>query len=159
MIKIENMRYVFILIVVVTCFSCKKETIDKTPKLLSRTWKMTAWEVVTPLQGTPLEGQSSNWYAPGGCYSEMTWDFQSNGDLIIKDAPSCIPSGSSGVYNSRWILVNNNKEINVTGSPFATFTYNIVSLTATKLVVQRNETVGYSGGTINLLLQREYTAQ
>lgn len=141
-------------------FSCKKETVnDRTPELLARSWKMTAWDVITPLQGTPLEGQSSNWYTPGGCYSEMLWTFQTDGNLIIKDAPSCIPSGTTGIYNSSWALKNNNKELEISGSPFGIFTFTIISLAPTKLVVQRNENVGYSGGTINLLIQREYTAQ
>lgn len=140
--------------------SCKKETVnDKTPELITKSWKITAWDVITPLQGTPLEGQSSNWYAPGGCYSEMLWTFQTAGTLVIKDPPSCIPSGTTGVYNSTWALTNNNKELNISGYPFGSFTYTIISLTPTKLVVQRNENVGYSGGEINLIIQREYTAQ
>lgn len=154
------MKQLFILLTMLTCFSCRKdEVVDRTPELLTKSWKMTAWDVITPLQGTPLAGQSPNWYSPGGCYSEMLWTYQPNGDLVIKDAPTCVPSGSSGVYNSKWTLANGNKEINISGSPFASFTYTIVSLNSTKLVVQRNENVGYSGGTINLLIQREYTAQ
>lgn len=154
------MKHLVFILTAFLFFSCKKETVnDRTPELLTNSWKMTAWDVVTPLQGTPLEGRSSNWYSPGGCYSEMVWTFEVGGTLVVKDAPSCIPSGTIGIYNSTWILTNNNKELNISGSPFGNFTYTIISLTPTKLVVQRNENVGYSGGTINLLMQREYTAQ
>ena len=109
--------------------------------------------------GTPLAGQSSNWYAHG-CYSEMLWTYEANGNLTISDTSSCIASGETGIYNSIWSLVKNNKVIVISGSPFGNFNYNIISLTEKKLVVQRNETVGYGGSnTIDLVTQREYTAQ
>jgi hypothetical protein len=155
------MKKIAYLLVLITLFiACKKETVtDQTSALLAKNWKMTALDVITPLQGTPLAGQSSNWYAPG-CYSDMIWTYNSDGSLTITEAPSCILAGTSGIYNSKWALVNNNREISISGSPFGNFTYTIISLTETKLVVQRNENISYAGGgTINLLLQREYTAQ
>ena len=154
------MKRLIFLLTLTLFFGCKKDIeIDKTPELLTKSWKMTAWNVITPLQGTPLAGQSSHWYARG-CYSDMLWTFENNGNLIIKDSPSCISSGSTGIHNSKWALVNNNTEINVDGYPFGKFTYTIISLTDTKLVVQRNENVGYGGSqTIDLVTQREYMAQ
>lgn len=153
------MKHLIFLLTLTLCLSCKKDAVvDRAPELLSKSWKMTAWDVITPLQGTPLAGQSSNWYTPG-CYSNMLWTYEKNGDLIIKEDSSCIPSGTTGIAYSKWILVNNNKKISISGYPFGSFIYNIISLTETKLVVQRSENVGYGGGVINLVLQREYTAQ
>lgn len=154
------MKRLFFLITLSLFFGCKKDTVtDMTPKLLSKSWKMTAWDVITPLQGTPLAAQSSHWYAQG-CYSDMIWKYETDGNLIIRDAPSCITAGTTGIHNSKWTLVNNNKAINIDGSPFGKFTYTIISLTETKLVVQRNENVGYGGSqTIDLVTQREYMAQ
>ncbi len=43
------------LLLIVTFFSCKKEAVDNTPELLSKSWKMTAKTILTPFQGTPLE--------------------------------------------------------------------------------------------------------
>ena len=153
-------KIIYLLIPVTLFLGCKKESsIDRTPELLTKSWKMTANDVITPLQGTPLEGESSNWY-DHGCYSDMIWTYKRDGSLIISDAPPCIPLGTSGIYNSKWILVNNNKEININGSPYGIFSYKIISLNETKLIVQRYENVGYGGSNvIKLLFQREYTAQ
>jgi hypothetical protein len=154
------MKQLILILLSFLFISCKKEIVnDRTRELLTKSWKMTSLDVITPLSGTPLEGQSSNWYTPGGCNSEMIWTFEKGGNLVIKDALSCIPSGTNGVYTNSWVLTNNNMQLDISGSPFGNFTYKLMSLTATKLVVQRNENVGYSGGVINLLIERVYTAQ
>jgi hypothetical protein len=157
--KVRAMKAFIFMLTLMILFGCSKE-VDTITKLLNKNWKMTAWDVVTPLQGTPLQGQATNWYSSVGCYSEMIWSFHPDGSLLIRDAPSCVAAGTTGIYNSTWALANNNKEINIDGSPFGHFTYTIISLTPSKLVVQRDENVGYGGSAvIKLVLQREYTAQ
>lgn len=149
----------FFLWLVLLFVACRKEEVeDVTPTLLARTWKLTALEVIPPLQGTPLEGQSSNWYSQG-CNTNWLWKFSAIGDLIIEEAPGCIAPETTGVHLSKWTLSNNSKDLNITGSPFGIFTFSIIHITPTKLVVQRKENVGYGGGEIELILQREFTAQ
>jgi hypothetical protein len=155
----------FPILCLVLFVSCKKHdtTVDLTPQLLMRTWKLYSQDVITPLQGTALNGTSQHWYGPDyapGCYSKMLWTFQADNNVKIQDDAACIPSGTNGINLNSWRLSNKNKSLDINGSTFGTFTYSIISLTESKLIVQRQQKVGYSnGGLIDLLIQYEYDAQ
>ena len=154
------MKKLFPILLIIFLFSCKKETVDKTPQLVSKSWKITAMNVLTPLQGTPLDGLSTNWYEPTDCRFKEIWKLNSSGTLEIKNDSSCIFGGLTDITTGKWTLSNNNTKINILYSQYGRFTYTIIDLTETKLTVQRNEVTGISGlQTINLLIEYEFSAQ
>ena len=150
-----------LLLLFICVLSCKKEYIDATPELLSKSWKMTGRIILTPFQGTPLEGLSNNWYSPGGCYSDMIWNYKRDGAFQNEPAGSCVAGTSNGMdtLRGKWTLLNNNKTIKVhyTGGGFADFEFKIIELTQAKMVVQRTERTGVGGSQVmNLLNQYEF---
>ncbi|MCF8342496.1 MAG: lipocalin family protein [Chitinophagaceae bacterium] len=153
-------RYLPILIFI-TILSCKKEAIDNTPALLSKSWKMTNWTILTPFQGTPLQGLSNNWYSPGGCYSDMIWTYKRDGSFQNEPPVSCGPGTANGIdtFRGNWTLIDNSKTIKVQyigGGP-ADFEFKIIEITTTKMVVQRVERTGVGGSQImDLLSQYEF---
>jgi len=154
------MKKLFIIVVILFLCSCKKETIDQTPQLLSKSWKITAMNVLTPLKGTPLEGLSTNWYAPSGCRFKQIWTLNPSGTLEIKDDPICIIASAQSSSAGTWNLSNNNSKINITNGWYGNFTYSLVNLTDTKFTVQRNEVSGIGGlQNMNLLIEYEFSAQ
>ncbi len=141
------------LLIFIIALGCKKETIDNTPELLSKSWKMTARTILTPFQGTPFEGLSNNWYSPGGCYSDMIWTYKSNGTYQNEPAGSCVPGTANGIdtLRGKWTLIDNNKTIKVDyiGGGFANFQFKIIELTPLKMVVQRVERTGIAGAQVS----------
>lgn len=137
----------------ITIFSCKKEAVDNTPELLSNSWKMTARTILTPFQGTPLEGTSNNWYSPGTCYSDIIWTYKRDGTFLNEPAGSCVPGTAAGIDTmyGKWFLINDSKTIKVdyTRGGFANFEFKIIELTQTKLVVQRVERTGIAGAQVS----------
>ena len=164
-IKYYKMKIITAIVLSVLIMGCKKEDIYVTPtsQLLKKTWKLYSQDVITPLQGTALDGLSQNWFGPtyqDGCYTKMLWTYQDGNKLTISDEISCIPSGSTGMHYSTWTLSNKNKTITIAGAPFGDFVYSIISITDKKLVVQRQQIVGHAnGGSIDLLIQYEYNAK
>jgi hypothetical protein len=141
-------------------FGCKKENADLTTQLLSKTWKMSAMDVITPLQGTPLSGLSTNWYAPNGCIAKQTWTYRPNGSLEIKDDSSCIVAGSQSSSQGTWKLLDNNTKIEIQGTWYGNFTYSLISLTENKLTVQKVVPTGVGGSQIiDLLMEYEFMSQ
>ena len=135
---------------------CKKETVDNTPQLLAKSWKMTTWTVLTPLQGTPLEGVSTNWMGASACVSDKIQTFNLNGTFLHEKATTC-PNDTD--FNGVWTLSNNNKTVNVkyVGNGYADFSYNIIELTISKLKVQRLERSAIPNSqTMDLLMQYEF---
>lgn len=134
----------FLLIVIL--FSCQKDDVDNTSGLISKSWKMTGWTILTPFQGTPLEGYSNNWYSAGTCYSDMLWTYKNDGTFINEPAGSCVPGTANGIDTlyGKWSLLNDNKVIKVvyTGGGFADFEFKIIELTPMRMVVQRVERTG-----------------
>ena len=141
------------LLLFITVLSCKKETIDNTPELLSKSWKMTARTILTSLQGTPLEGYSNNWYSSGTCYSDIIWTYKKDGTFLNEPAGSCVPGTAAGIDTmyGKWSLTNNSQTIKVdyTGGGFANFEFKIIELTPTKMVVQRIERTGIAGAQVS----------
>gem|GEM_PF-6947545 len=122
---------------------------------------MTGRVILTPLQGTPLEGTSNDWFSPGGCYSDMIWTYKRNGEFQNEPAGSCVPGTANGIdtLRGRWALVNDNKVIKVqyTGSGFENFEFRIVTLTNTLMVVERVERTSVGGSVVlDLLNQYEF---
>ena len=119
---------------------------DYTPELLSKSCKMTAWTILTPFKGTPLEGTSNDWYSSGDCYSDMIWTYKKDGTFLNEPAGSCVPGTAAGIDTlyGKWSLLNNSKTIKVdyTRGGFANFEFKIIELTPTKLIVQRVERTG-----------------
>jgi hypothetical protein len=149
------------LLFIVTFLSCKKAAIDNTPELLSKSWKMTARTILTPFQGTPLDGLSNNWYSPGTCYSDIIWTYQKDGNFLNEPSGSCVPGTANGIdtLRGKWSLVENNKTIKVQyiSGGFVDFEFKIIELTSTKMVVQRTERTGVGGSQImDLLNQYEF---
>lgn len=117
---------------------------------------MTAWTVLTPLQGTPLDGTSQNWMGASTCVTDKIQTFKSDGTFLHEKASTC---NNDSDYNGIWTLSENRKVINVkyVGSGYADFNYNIIELTSSKLKVQRMERTGVGGSQImELLMQYEF---
>lgn len=153
-------RYIPLLFII-TCLSCKKEVVDNTPELLTKSWKMTARIILTPFQGTPLDGLSNNWYSPGTCYSDIIWTYKKDGNFLNEPSGSCVPGTANGIDTlyGKWNLVENNKTIKVQyiGGGFADFEFKIIELNSTKMVVQRIERTNVGGSqTMDLLNQYEF---
>jgi len=154
------MRKIFAITAILFLFSCNKETTKQPSELLPRSWKITSLKVVTPLQGTPLEGTTTNWYNADECKFKQIWTFRSNATLEIKEAPTCVLAGAQSSAIGTFNLSDNNSKINIRVDWYGGFTFNIINLTKTKLTVQRNEAVGFGGSQIiNLLFEYEFTAQ
>ena len=154
------MKKIFTIALLLFLFGCKKDNVDPTPQLLAKKWKITAMDVLTPLAGTPLDGLSTNWYAPDGCRFKQIWIFNTNGTLEIKDDPSCFIVGTQNYSNGTWKLSNSNTKIDMVNGWYGNFTYSLIKLTDTKLTVQRTEATGVGGSQImNLLIQYEFTTQ
>ena len=153
------MKKIFAVVVICFLFSCKKETVDQTAQLLSKNWKITAMNVLTPLQGTALDGLTTNWYEPSGCRFKQVWTLSLNGTLEIKDDPTCFIPDTQSFSTGTWKLSTNNSKIEITNGWYGSFTYSIVSLTENKLTVQRNEVWGIGGSsqTMDLLVQYEFS--
>jgi len=155
------MKRLFPILIFIIFLSCKKEAVDITPELLSKSWKMTNWTILTPFRGTPLEGSSNNWYSPGGCYTDMIWTYKRDGSFQNEPAGSCVPGTANGIdtLRGKWTLIDNSKTIKVQfiGGGFANFEFKIIDITATKMVVQRVERTGVGGSQImDLLSQYEF---
>ena len=153
-------RYLPILMFIII-LGCKKEAVDNTPELLSKSWKMTGRTILTPFQGTPLEGSSNNWYSPGGCYTDMIWTYKRDGSFQNEPAGSCVPGTANGIdtLRGKWTLIDNSKTIKVQyiGGGFVDFEFKIIEITPTKMVVQRLERTGVGGSqTMDLLNQYEF---
>jgi len=155
------MKRYFPILIFIVILSCKKEAVDITPELLSKSWKMTNWTILTPFRGTLLEGSSNNWYSPGGCYTDMIWTYKRDGSFQNEPAGSCVPGTTNGIdtLRGKWTLIDNSKTIKVQfiGGGFANFEFKIIDITATKMVVQRVERTGVGGSQImDLLSQYEF---
>ncbi len=137
---------------------CKKEVSDNTPQLLAKSWKMTAWTVLTPLQGTVLAGVSQNWMGASACVSDKIQTFKLGGVFIHEQAVTCTNDRD---YNGSWTLSDNNKSIHVkyTGGGYPDFRYTIIELTNMSLKVQRLERSVVPGGEMDLLMQYEFQPQ
>ena len=148
------------LLLLVIVLSCKKETVDNTPELLSKSWKMTVDSVLTSFQGTPLEGVGNNWYDPADCYYDLIWIYKRDGSFENDPAGSCVAGTAMGdTLRGKWTLLDNNKTIKVQyiGTGFADFEFKIIELTPTKMVVQSSEITGVPGSqTMDLLHQYEF---
>ena len=153
------MKKLLPLVLLFLFFSCKKEEAEKNnnAQLLVRSWKMTAWSVLTPLQGTPLEGVSTNWMGASACVSDKIQMFNRDGSFLHAKAATC--NGDSD-YNGVWSLSDNNTKVNVkyVGGGLADFSYKIIELNVLKLKVQRLERTATSGGEMNLLMEYEFQA-
>lgn len=113
---------------------------------------MTARIVLTPFEGTPLEGYSNDWYSPGTCYSDMTWTYQRNGTFINEPAGSCVPGTSSGIDTlyGKWTLIDSKTiKVDFTNGGFADFEFTIIELTPAKMIVQRLEHTGIGGAEVS----------
>src|SRR5688572_7107461 len=108
--KLTILKNYLPLLFCISLLSCKKESIDHTAELLSKSWKMSAWTVLTPLEGTPLDGTSTNWMGANDCYSGRIQIFKPGGIFIHEKASICINDTD---YTGLWTLSEKNKAINV----------------------------------------------
>jgi hypothetical protein len=128
------MKNLLPLLLFLAFLGCKKDNVDKTPELLAKSWKMTAYDCLTPLNGTPLEGYSTDWFSAGTCRCDQIQTFKLGGTFIYENAPAC--NFEKDIMGT-WTLSDNNTIINVTstGGGYGDFSYTIVELTSSKLVV------------------------
>ena len=141
------------LLLIVSFLSCKKEDIDNTPVLLSKSWRMTEWTVLTPLSGTPLDGTSQNWMGANLCVTEKIQTFKLDGTFIHEKTTTCVNDND---FTGLWTLSDNNKVVNVNyvGGGYVNFKYNIVEITTSNLKVQRLQRTGVGGSQfMDLLMQ------
>jgi hypothetical protein len=130
-----------VLLLFSTC--TKDEGSSNTIKLLSRSWKMTAQRLVSPIPGYP-----ENWFSPG-CYTDMIWTYQSTGIFLHQASGSCAAAGYPDSYRGKWQLLDNRDiQVQYTGSGFADFTFTIIELNKGFMRVQRTEKVGVGGSTV-----------
>jgi hypothetical protein len=114
--------------------------------------------VLTPLQGTALEGVSTNWMGASACRTDKVQRFEAGGLFIHKKAATCT---NDAEYRGTWTLSNKNKKINVqyAGGGPGNFTYTIIALSPRTLTVQQLERTLTSAGPLDLLMQFEFEAQ
>ncbi len=119
---------------------------------------MTGWKVLTPLQGTPLAGVSTDWMGASACVSDKIQVFNKDGSFLHTQATTCV--GDSD-YKGVWTFSDNNTVINVkyVGSGYADFSYKIIGLSVLQLKVQRLEQTSTSGGEMTLLMEYEFQPQ
>jgi len=150
------MKNLLHLLLLFAFLGCKKDNTDKTPELLAKSWKMTAYDCLTPLNGTPLEGYSTDWFMAGTCKSDQIQTFRPGGTFIHENAASC---NFEKDLMGTWTLSDNNTVINVTytGGGYVDFSYTIVELTSSKLVVTRTEKTLLPNSVImDLLIKYEF---
>ena len=147
------MKNLLPMLLLLTIWGCKKDNVDKTPELLSKSWKMTAWTVLTPFEGTPLQGLSTDWFDASPCVADAISTFKIGGTFTLQTVATC---NFQDTYNGVWALSNNSKVINVTfiGSGYSDFSYTIVELTSSKLIVTRLEKTGLENSEVMDLLMR-----
>jgi hypothetical protein len=152
------MKNLFPLFLLLIFFGCKKDVPDNTTPLLTKSWKMTGWIVLTPLQGTLLDGISQNWMGASACVSDKIQAFKPGGIFLHEQAVTC---SNDRDYNGTWTLSDDYKTINVqyTGGGYPDFKYTIIALTNLLLKVQRQERSGVPGGEMDLLMQYEFQPQ
>lgn len=146
------MKKVLPFLLLILLFSCKKDNTESTIRLISGSWKMSAWTILTPFEGTPLEGYSNNWFKAGTCYSDMLWIYKSDGSFLNVLPGTC--AGASAGFDTlygRWSLLDNNQTIKVdyTHGGYANFKFKIIELSPTKMVVQRVERTGVAAADVN----------
>lgn len=154
-------KFLPVILLLFVIAGCTKEDVDSTAELLSKSWKMSGFIILTPFQGTPLEGLSNNWFSPGTCYSDIIWTYKKDGTFQNEPAGSCVPGTANGIdtMRGRWTLLDNNKTIKVQyiGDGFADFEFKIIELTPAKMVVQRTERTAVGGSEyLDLLAQYEF---
>jgi len=147
------MKNLLPMLLLLTIWGCKKDNVDKTPELLSKSWKMTAWTVLTPFEGTPLQGVSTDWFDANPCVADAISTFIIDRTFTLQTVATC---NFQDTYYAVWTLSNNSKVINVTFTHggYSDFSYTIVELTASKLIVTRLEKTGLPNSEVMDLLMR-----
>jgi hypothetical protein len=131
-----------ILTALILLAGCEKEdNIDNTV-LLSKSWKMTAERVVSPVTGTPLEVYSADWFDPSGCLENQIWTYRTNGELQVDEAPSCITPDSKNSVLGKWMFTSNGRVIDIEIEWFGKVQFTVIELNQKLLRVQRKHTVG-----------------
>ena len=154
------MKKLLPLLILITFLGCKKEDVESNnnAQLLLRNWKMTGWTVLTPLEGTPLAGVSTNWMGASACVSDKIQRFNKDGSFLHAQASTCTGDRD---YNGVWTFSDNNTTVNVkyVGGGYADFSYKIMELNVLKLRVHKLEKTSTSGGEMSLLMEYEFQAQ
>lgn len=144
-----KISHLFIFALTLSLASCKKEQINDRVILLSKSWKMTAYKIVSPVAGTPLEGYSTDLFNANGCLENQIWNYSGNGGLQINEAPNCITPNSKSSVTGSWILSPDGNKIDISIEWFGQFSYTIVTLDQGLLRVNRKQTMGFGSSAGN----------
>jgi hypothetical protein len=113
-------NYLLFVAIIVVFGGCKKDVDVSAAALLSKTWKMTAMEVITPLQGTPLQGSSSNWFS-NGCFHTMLWNFKPGRVFEHMYDAGCQQQGFTNFAGVSWRLINNDQQVAIEPTTWGNF--------------------------------------
>ena len=138
----------FVLLIVFA--ACKKDSTPSTTELISQTWSFQKKTLISSVQGTVFEGNTTESFAFDHCYVGPDQVFNPDGSFENGVSAEC-----SLQFRGTWNYQPSDKMINVHFMDgFEDFRYYLVDVSPNKLKVQRWESFGPAAP--ELLFQYEF---